>query len=104
MTTDNHTDDGPASATDGSPSTNVDASADETTYDCNYCDRPFAREQYRTLHVGLDHHDECTDAEIEAFQDAYSEEGEEIRLFRLKAIGGLVLLYFGFLFTYSIVT
>jgi hypothetical protein len=83
---------------------NGDAPPTETTYDCNYCGRPFAREQYRTLHVGLDHHDECTEAEVEAFQDAYRDESEEIRLFRLKAIAALVLLYFGFLFTYSIVT
>ena len=82
----------------------AEAPSDERTHDCPYCGRPFAREEYRTLHVGLDHHEACTDAEVEAFREAYREENEELRLFRLKAVGGLVLLYFGFLFTYSLVT
>lgn len=86
------------------PADDVELPPDERTHDCPYCGRPFAAEEYRTLHVGLDHHDECTEAEVEAFRAAYRGESEELRLFRLKAVGGLVLLYFGFLFTYSIVT
>jgi len=82
----------------------ADAPSEERTHDCPYCGRPFVRAEYRTLHVGLDHHEACTEAEIEAFRDAYREENEQLRLFRLKAVGGLVLLYFGFLFTYSLVT
>ncbi|NHN49928.1 C2H2-type zinc finger protein [Halostella sp. JP-L12] len=99
MSTDTHPD---APADDADATTAVPPG--ETTHDCPYCGRPFSDPEYRTLHVGLDHHEECTEAELEAFQDAYREEGEEIRLFRLKAIGALVLLYFGFLFTYSFVT
>lgn len=90
MTTDN------SAASEGPP--------DGERYDCPYCGRPFAREEYRTLHVGLDHHEECTDEELAAFREAYRAESQELRLFRLKAIGALVLLYFGFLFTYSLVT
>ncbi|WP_135820029.1 DUF7410 domain-containing protein [Halostella litorea] len=82
----------------------ADVPPGEPTHDCPYCGRPFAREEYRTLHVGLDHPDACTDAEVAAFREAYREESEDLRLFRLKAVGGLVLLYFGFLFTYSLVT
>jgi hypothetical protein len=112
MTTDDSTDatTAPAEATDapdspdGRPDVITDVPPNRTVSGCPYCGQPFARERYRTLHVGLDHPDECTDAEIEAFRDAYRAEGEEIRLFRLKAIGALVLLYFGFLFTYSLVT
>ncbi|WP_240452031.1 DUF7410 domain-containing protein [Halostella salina] len=86
------------------PADDVELPADEQTEDCPYCGRPFAYEEYRTLHVGLDHPEACTEAEVEAFQAAYREESEDLRLFRLKAIGGIVLLYFGFLFTYSLVT
>jgi len=86
------------------PVATADPPDDDRTHDCPYCDRPFAREEYRTLHVGLDHPDDCTESEVEAFQAAYREESEELRLFRLKAVGALVVLYFGFLFTYSLVT
>ena len=99
MSTDAPTD----ATTDRSPAA-TDVPPGETTHDCPYCGRPFSEEEYRTLHVGLDHHEECTEAELEAFREAYRDETEEIRLFRLKAIGALVLLYFGFLFTYSFVT
>ena len=91
-------------STDTATDVATEVPPDETTHDCPYCGRPFSEAEYRTLHVGLDHHDECTEAEVEAFQDAYRDESEEIRLFRLKTIAALVLLYFGFLFTYSIVT
>lgn len=96
--------DDPTDATGRSPVATTEVPPDETTHDCPYCGRPFSVSEYRTLHVGLDHHEECTEAELEEFREAYREETEAIRLFRLKAIGALVLLYFGFLFTYSFVT
>ena len=96
--------DEPTHATESSPVATTEVPPDETTHDCPYCGRPFSDPEYRTLHVGLDHHVECSEEELEAFQAAYREETEAIRLFRLKAIGALVLLYFGFLFTYSFVT
>ncbi len=76
----------------------------EPAYDCGYCGQPFAREEYLVLHRGLEHGDELSEDEVAAFHDAYEEETEELRLFRLKALALLVLLYFGFLFTYSVVT
>jgi hypothetical protein len=77
--------------------------ADETPADCPYCGRPFAREEYLTLHKGLDHYEDLSADEQEAFVEAYEAETEEIKLFRLKAVGLLVVIYFGFLFTYAIV-
>ncbi|WP_435335531.1 DUF7410 domain-containing protein [Haloarchaeobius sp. TZWWS8] len=82
----------------------TDVPPGKTTYDCPYCGRPFRREEYRTLHVGLTHYDVMTEAETAAFQDAYREEKTELGPFRLKALAALVVLYFGLLIVYSIVT
>lgn len=69
---------------------------------CAYCGRPFVREDHLALHRGLDHSTVLTDAERDAFETARAEEGETLRLFRLKAIFVLVLLYFGFLMAYAV--
>lgn len=70
---------------------------------CPHCGRPFADERFRTLHEGLAHYDHL-DADRQAdFADAYEAEQESIRLFRLKALAVLIVLYFGFLWAYSVV-
>lgn len=68
---------------------------------CDRCGQPFAREEYRTLHLGLAHYDRLSGAERERFEAAYAEERADIRRFRIVALGLLVLLYFGFLFAYA---
>ena len=73
------------------------------THECERCGRPFAREEFLVLHRGLAHYDDLTDAEREAFAAAYDAERAEIRRFRIAALGGLVLLYFGFLLAYALV-
>lgn len=73
-----------------------------TTRDCERCGRPFAREDLLVLHRGLAHYGDLTDAEREAFAAAYDGEGDDIRRFRIVALGGLVLLYFGFLLAYAL--
>lgn len=65
---------------------------------------PFRHEDHLVLHRGLEHSDELSEDEVAVFHDAYEAESEELRLFRLKALALLVLLYFGFLFMYSFVT
>ena len=75
----------------------------ESAYECAYCGCPFRNEEYLVLHRGLQHGDELTEGEVEEFYDTYEEETEELKHFRLKALGVLVLLYFGFLFIYAIV-
>lgn len=71
---------------------------------CPHCGRPFASEQWRALHLGLAHDDRLDEAEREAFRDAYETEQADLRLFRLQALAVLVLLYFGFLIVYAVVT
>lgn len=75
--------------------------SDEAPFVCSRCDRPFAHEEWLDLHRGLSHTDLTTD-EHEAFTDAYETEEDELRLFRLKALIALIVIYFGFIMTYSI--
>jgi hypothetical protein len=77
---------------------------DASPVDCPHCERPFVRERHRDIHVGLEHGDLADEPARTAIADAIDSERQELRLFRLKAVMALVLLYFGLLFTYSIVT
>ena len=86
------------------PRSDRPAARDGTAATCPYCDRPFARERYRTLHVGLDHPDRLSEEERAAFREAYREESAEIRRLRLKVLALLVVLYFCVLFTYMVLT
>ena len=76
--------------------------ADDSPTQCRFCDRPFSSDTYRTLHEGIAHYDSLGTADREAFADAYEAEQEALRLFRLKALAALIVLYFGFLWAYSI--
>lgn len=71
------------------------------TFDCPYCDRRFAREAYRDLHRGQEHGERLDEAERAAYEAAHDAEAEEIRMFRLKALAVLVVVYFGFLMVYA---
>jgi hypothetical protein len=70
---------------------------------CPRCNEPFHTERLRDLHLGYEHGG-LDSAEREAFEEAYREESAEIRRFRLKVIGALVVLYFGLLFVYVFVS
>lgn len=78
--------------------------ADDSPVRCPYCERPLESETLLVLHKGLDHWTHLSDEEQEAFREAYADESDDIRTFRLKMLGLLVLLYFGFLFVYSYFT
>ncbi|MEF8841010.1 MAG: C2H2-type zinc finger protein [Haloarculaceae archaeon] len=88
--------DGPGSRTDAD---RTDGAGE--TFDCPYCDRPFAREAYRDLHLGQEHEERLDAGERDAYEAAHDAEAEEIRMFRLKALAVLVLVYFGFLVVYA---
>jgi len=76
--------------------------ADADPHVCPYCDTPFADDDYLALHLGLAHRGELSEEELTAFEEAYDDEREGLRLFRLKALGLLVVLYFGLLMTYAV--
>jgi hypothetical protein len=71
------------------------------TFECPYCGRRFAREAYRDLHCGQEHGARLDDAERAAYERAHDAEAREIRMFRLKALAVLVVVYFGFLMVYA---
>ncbi len=70
---------------------------------CDRCQRPFRHERYLALHRGLEHPEELTAAEEAAVATARSNESDELAKFRLKALGWVVILYFGLLMTYALV-
>jgi hypothetical protein len=72
-------------------------------HECAYCGRPFADAAYLALHRGLAHTRTITDAEWAAYEAARDAEDDEIRRYRIVALGLLVLVYFGFLFVYAAV-
>lgn len=69
---------------------------------CGYCGQRFAGGDLLALHRGLSHPERVTEREREAFESAYAAEDEDLRLFRLKALLALMLLYFCLLFAYSV--
>lgn len=76
--------------------------ADATPQQCPYCGFKLpADDQYR-LHLGLNHYAQLDNAGQRAFRDAYQQEEESLTRFRIIALGGLVLLYFGFLLIYAV--
>lgn len=52
--------------------------------------------------MGEAHPDRCTDAEREAYREAYDRESRDLLAYRITALGALVVLYFGLLFAYAI--
>ena len=88
--------------THSNPDTHVPS--DATTYVCERCGQPFTRERHLALHRGLEHPEDLSPAEREAFETAREKEEADLRRFRLLALAALVGLYFGFLMIYAIVT
>ena len=69
---------------------------------CDYCGHPFPTTDRLVLHKGLEHPQQLDADEEDTFLSARSDEEDELRTLRLKALGALVLLYFGLLFMYAI--
>ena len=76
---------------------------DAPAFECHYCGRPFAREEWLALHRGLDHPAQLDDAEVAAFRAAHEAEEDALGNFRLQALGALVLVYFFLLMIYALV-
>ena len=74
----------------------------DAPYRCDRCGRPFEREEWLTLHGGLAHPGDLTDAEKEQFRAAHADEQAKLHRFRLIALGALVLIYFGLLLIYAL--
>jgi len=81
----------------------VERRPDLPVYECEYCGRPFARESWLALHRGQSHPGNLDDEQIASFREAHADEEADLRRFRLKALGTLVLLYFALLMVYAVV-
>lgn len=73
-----------------------------TTHDCPHCDRTFARERFRDLHL-REHEGRLTEAERAAYREAREAEDAALRRLQLKAVAALVVLYFGLLIAFAVV-
>jgi hypothetical protein len=67
---------------------------------CDVCGRAFHTDDLLVLHRGVRHPDVLAAAEREAYREVYAAEERALRSFRIRALGGIVLLYFGLLFLY----
>jgi predicted nucleic acid-binding Zn ribbon protein len=75
---------------------------ESTSHRCRVCGRSFPTERLLVLHRGVRHPGELADEELAAYREAYADEQSRLRSFRLRALGVLVLLYFGFLFLFAL--
>lgn len=82
------------------PETSVPADASPVV--CEYCGFPLPDETQHELHLGLEHYGQLSEEQREAFVAAYQAEEASLNRFRIIALGGLVLLYFGFLIVYAL--
>ena len=71
-------------------------------YRCRVCGRSFPAAHLLVLHGGVRHPSELTERESAEYRAEYEREERQIRSFRIRALGTLVVLYFGFLFMYAI--
>ena len=88
---------------ESTPGCEYDVPAGAPAHECPYCDAVLPEEDLLALHVGVDHEDEATEAELEAFEETYERESNQVFIYHLKVISLVVAIYFVFLFTYSAV-
>ena len=86
------------------PDADLHVPDDETPFRCRECGRPFRTERLRALHFGDVHDADCSDDQREAYEDALEAEREDLFLYHLKVVAGLVGVYAFFFFTYLAVS
>lgn len=85
------------------PDSVYDVPPDAPAHECPYCEAVLPERDLFELHVGVEHENEATDAELEAFEDTFEQESNQVFIYHLKVIVLVVAIYFIFLFTYSAV-
>lgn len=70
-----------------------DVPADSETFDCPYCERPFASDQQRNLHLGEVHDAAIDDVERDEFAAANDDERDQLWLYHFKAVVILLVIY-----------
>ena len=104
MTTNSTTDTtGASHRHEPTPGREYDVPAGAPAHECPYCEAVLPEVDLLELHVGVEHEDEATEAELEAFEDTFEQESNQVFIYHLKVISLVVAIYFVFLFTYSAV-
>lgn len=80
-----------------------DVPPDAPAHECPYCEAVLPERELLELHVGIEHEHDATDDELEAFEDTFEWESNQVFIYHLKVISLVVTIYFVFLFTYSAV-
>lgn len=70
---------------------------------CPHCGRAFVTADRQLLHEGLEHPDRLDENRRTAYEARRREERAALRRYKIRALLVLVLVYFGFLFTYAVV-
>jgi hypothetical protein len=78
-----------------------DADADPAAR-CAHCGRPFRRQAYHDLHLGLDHEESLTEAERERYEAARETEADDLFVFHLKVLAALSAMYAAFVLGYMV--
>jgi len=71
---------------------------------CLYCGREFPNQNILAHHKGRAHADNLSEREQDSVRDALEQETTQLRMYQLQALILLILLYFGFLLVYAVVT
>lgn len=76
-----------------SPDAAFDVPDDETVLECPYCERPFADERQRDLHLGEVHGDVIDEERRDAYETALDAERDDLWLYHFKAVVMLLVIY-----------
>jgi hypothetical protein len=79
-----------------------EAGEDEGAIRCAHCGRPFRRQTYHDLHLGVSHEDALSGIEHEAYERAREEEADDLFVFHLKLIAALSAMYAFFVLGYMV--
>jgi hypothetical protein len=100
----------PAASENGDPPGGFEAvvetelpEGEEPAARCPHCARPFPTERLRALHVGERHAETASTAEREAHATAREAEADELFVYHLKVIAGIVVLVFTIAYTFAFV-
>lgn len=104
MTTNTTTDANSTSpGSQSTPKRVYDVPSDAPRHECPYCEAVLPEQELLDLHLGVEHENEASDAELEAFEETFEQESNQVFIYHLKVISLVVTIYFIFLFTYSAV-
>lgn len=95
------TDTAPPTANPESLPTEAAFTVDGEAEYCPHCGRPLADEQLLALHVGEEHSDAMSEADITGYEAAREQEDDDLFVFHIKVMAAITLVTFVFIYTYA---